>query len=49
MIKKIIYWKKINNPKNNTLIEIQPNKLINSSLYNKIINNNEENDEYIIS
>ena len=46
--KKNNLLKEINNPKNNTLIEIQPNKLINSSLYNQIINNNEEKDEYII-
>ena len=46
--KKNNLLKEINNPTNNTLIEIQPNKLINSSLYNQIINNNEEKDEYII-
>ena len=40
--------KEIENPINNKLIEIQPNKLINSSLYNQIINNNEENDNYTI-
>ncbi len=46
--KKNNLLKEINNPTNNTLIEIQPNKLINSSLYNQIINSNEEKDEYII-